>query len=52
MQDVPYSEFIEPVPIQSLNIKARIETMEKPGSIFNRYFLASFDKDLLKYEIN
>lgn len=45
----PYTEFVEPTPIQSLNIQKKIETMEKPGSIFNKYYLGSFDKDLLRY---
>lgn len=44
----PFSEFIEPRPIQSLNIRNRIEKMEKPGSVFGRYFKGGFDEDLLR----
>ncbi|KAJ6221492.1 hypothetical protein RDWZM_000037 [Blomia tropicalis] len=48
-QSQRYSKFIEPVPIQSLNVRDNIEKLEKPGSILNSHFSGHYDKDLLNF---
>lgn len=42
------AKFVEPQLIQPLYIAQNIEKIKKEGSIFNNYFLGSFDKDLLR----
>lgn len=42
------SKFIQPTEIKSLNVRNRIETIEKHGSIFKNFFLGFIDNDILK----
>jgi len=46
--DSSYSKFVEPVPIDHLDITHNIEKVQKNGSLFNGYVLGEWDKDLIK----